>query len=133
MPNPVVHFEIYGKSQKLQEFYKKVFDWHVDSNNPMDYGFVDTHAGGINGGIPVPPDKKPRVMVYIEVKDLNAFLKKIEKAGGKTLMPPTEIPGVVTFAQFADPDGNAMAWSKLKPSKNFCRRTSPLSGHSCNP
>ena len=47
MPDPVVYWEIIGKdAKKLQEFYGKLFDWHVDTNNPMDYGMVDTHAGG---------------------------------------------------------------------------------------
>ena len=53
MPNPVVHWEIHTKeAEKCQEFLAKLFEWHIDKNNPMDYGFVDTHAeGGINGGI----------------------------------------------------------------------------------
>jgi predicted enzyme related to lactoylglutathione lyase len=28
--------------------------------------------------------------------------------GGKTVMPPMEIPGAVTMAQFSDPDGNVI-------------------------
>jgi predicted enzyme related to lactoylglutathione lyase len=28
--------------------------------------------------------------------------------GGKTVIPVTEMPDVVTFAQFADPDGNVV-------------------------
>ena len=30
----------------------------------------------------------------------------IEAAGGRTVMPVTEIPGMVTLAQFQDPAGN---------------------------
>ena len=30
----------------------------------------------------------------------------IEAAGGRTVMPVTEIPGTVTLAQFQDPAGN---------------------------
>jgi hypothetical protein len=31
---PVVHFEITGKDGKrLQEFYTKLFDWHIDADN----------------------------------------------------------------------------------------------------
>ena len=52
MPNPVVHWEVTGQDAKrLQDFYTNLFDWHVDADNPMNYGLVDTHAeGGINGG-----------------------------------------------------------------------------------
>ena len=50
MPNPVVHWEILSEDPgKIQEFYANLFGWHVDTNNPMDYGMVDTHSeGGIN-------------------------------------------------------------------------------------
>ena len=112
MPNPVVHWEILAKeAAKLQDFYSKVFDWHVDPNNPMNYGMVDTHSeGGINGGIA--QGEPNRVTFYVQVEDLQAFLDKAEKLGGKTLMPPTEIPNVVTLAQFADPEGNVIGLVK---------------------
>ena len=53
MPNPVIHWEITGKdAPKLQQFYANLFGWNVDSNNPMNYGLVDTQTeDGINGGI----------------------------------------------------------------------------------
>lgn len=108
MPNPVVHWEIAGKDgKKIQSFYADLFDWHVDANNPMDYGMVDTHSeGGINGGISKEDDGNKGVTIYVEVDDLQAYLDKAEKLGGKTVLPPTEIPGVVTLAKFTDPEGN---------------------------
>ncbi|MBI2886663.1 MAG: VOC family protein [Chloroflexi bacterium] len=111
MPNPVVHFEINGKDgKKLQEFYAGIFDWHVDANNPMSYGMVDTHAGGINGG--VTQAEAAGVTFYIEVDDLQAYLNKVERLGGKTVVPVTVIPNMVTFAQFADPEGNVIGLVK---------------------
>ncbi len=38
--------------------------------------------------------------------------KEIEAKGGKTVMPVTEIPGMVIFAQFADPEGNIVGMTK---------------------
>lgn len=32
--------------------------------------------------------------------------------GGKTVTPITEIPGVVTYAEFADPEGNVIGISR---------------------
>ena len=43
--------------------------------------------------------------IYIEVDDLQAYLSKIEQAGGKTIMPPTEVLNMATIAMFSDPDG----------------------------
>ena len=107
MPNPVVHFEIHGKDRKKSgKFFSDLFGWHVESLDEMDYGMVDTHGGGhgINGGI-APAQEAPHVVIYVEVDDLQAYLDKAESLGGKTVMPVTEIPGVVTLAQFTDPDG----------------------------
>jgi uncharacterized protein len=111
MPNPIVHFEIVGQDgKKLQDFYGNVFGWKIDANNEWNYGIVDTDSGGagIAGGIGPTMDQKPRVTVYAQVPDLQATLDKAEQLGGKTLMPPTEIPGAVTMAMFADPEGNVM-------------------------
>ena len=114
MPNPVVHFEIGAKNpQQSQEFFGKLFDWHIDTNNPMDYGFVDTHSdgNGISGGI---GDQQGHagVTFYVEVEDLQAYLDKAEGLGGKTIMPPMDIPGVVSMALFSDPEGNTIGLVK---------------------
>ncbi len=117
MPNPVVHFEITGKDGKaLQEFYGKLFDWHVDADNPMGYGIVDTHAGGINGGISASEDGMSQVTIYIEVDDPDVFLKKVESMGGKTVVPTTVIPDMVTFALFSDPEGHIVGLVKSDAS-----------------
>jgi uncharacterized protein len=47
------------------------------------------------------------------VDDPQAYLKRAEALGGKTLVPPVEIP-TGTFAWFADPDGNAIGLWKPK-------------------
>ena len=49
---------------------------------------------------------------YVEVNDLQAYLDKAEKLGGKTIMPPTEIPDQVTLAMFTDPEGNVIGLVK---------------------
>ena len=111
MPNPVVHFEIHAPdAAAAQEFYRQLFGWHVDTNNPMSYGMVDTHTNGsgIGGGITSNPMQQAMVTVYAQVDDLQATLDEVEKLGGKTVVPPTEIPDTVTFALFADPAGNTI-------------------------
>ena len=102
------------RSEKLQGFYRDLFDWHIDANNPMDYGFVDTHAGGINGGIGGTNGGPNRVTFYAEVADPQAALDKAESLGGKTVMPVTEIPGIVTLALFSDPEGNVVGVVKAQ-------------------
>ena len=48
MANPVVHFEVLGKDgERLQQFYRDLFGWKIDANNPMKYGYVEPEEGGI--------------------------------------------------------------------------------------
>jgi|SRR6516164_6237547 predicted enzyme related to lactoylglutathione lyase len=108
MGAPVVRFEIMGgKGNQLEDFYKKLFGWKIDSNNPMRYGMVETGTpGGINGGVGLSQDGKNRVSVYIEVDDLDAILANAEKLGGKIILPSSQVPGGPRLAMFADPAGN---------------------------
>jgi predicted enzyme related to lactoylglutathione lyase len=111
MANPVVHFEITGKDgKKLQDFYAKTFGWNVNADNPMNYGIVDATdtGGGIGGGISAGDGGQNQVTFYVAVENPQSYLDKIESKGGKTVVPLTEIPGMVKFAQFADPEGNVV-------------------------
>jgi uncharacterized protein len=109
MGAPVVHFEIMGgKGSELETFYRDLFGWRINSNNPMKYGIVETGGGpgGINGGVGPGNDGSNRVSVYAQVEDLRATLDQAERLGGKTILPPTEVPGGPKLALFADPAGN---------------------------
>jgi predicted enzyme related to lactoylglutathione lyase len=114
MANPVTWFEITGKNgDKLREFYKNAFGWQMEVAPGMDYGMVDNKGEGIGGGIG--QGDQTQVTFYIEVDDPQAYLDKIEAKGGKTVVPVTEIPDMVTFAQFADPQGNVVGLVKTNP------------------
>lgn len=112
MGRPVVHFEVNGRDgAKLQSFYSALFDWKINTDNPMNYGIVDTDSnGGINGGIGQAADG-PSVTFFVEVDDLQGYADKAEKLGGKTIMPPTDI-GMVQIAMFTDPEGNIIGLVK---------------------
>ena len=115
MSHPVVHFEIAGKDGKrLQEFYGKLFDWKVDVQAEMgNYGMVEASEGGIGGGIfQAQEGMGSFVTLYVSVDDLQAFLDRAERLGGKTVVPPTPIPNVGAFAMFRDPEGNLLGLFK---------------------
>jgi predicted enzyme related to lactoylglutathione lyase len=115
MPNPVVHFEIAGKNgQQLQDFYTKLFGWKVNSGNSTNYGLVDTGAKtGINGGIMSTQGEMPSyITFYIQVDDLQAYLDRAANLGGKSMVPPTPIPGMGSFAMFTDPEGHLVGLFK---------------------
>jgi predicted enzyme related to lactoylglutathione lyase len=116
MGAPVIQWEITSKNAgELQKFYSGLFDWKVDTNNPLGYGLVDTqNERGAAGGIgEPPPGDDGHLTFYVMVDDPQATLDKVEAMGGKTVMPPSEIPGAgVTIAMFTDPQGHLIGLTK---------------------
>ena len=82
--------------------------------NPMSYGLAEAGGeGGISGGIlQADEDAQPFVAFYIQADDLRAYVDRVESRGGKTVTPPTEVPGVVTMAVFTDPQGNRIGFGR---------------------
>lgn len=108
MANPVVWWEIMGKNgAQLQAFYKDLFGWKINADNPMNYGLVQAEPNGIGGGI-AGTDGAPGIYINIEVDDLQAYLDKAVSLGGQVITPPTVVPGMVTYAQFRDIEGNVI-------------------------
>ncbi len=115
MAAPVTHFEVNAKDGKrAQEFYSGLFGWKINPDPQMNYGMVDTGVKmGINGGIgQVQENGHPSVTFYVQVEDVQAHLDKAVSLGGTVIMPLTEVPNVVTLAQFADPEGNVVGLVK---------------------
>jgi predicted enzyme related to lactoylglutathione lyase len=123
MGSPVVHFEVVGKdSQKLHDFYSGLFDWKIDSDNPIGYGMINREGnvntdgvgigGGVSGAMPGMGDYPGHVTFYVEVPDVEAALAKAEKLGGTRQMGPSEVPGGPTIGMFLDPEGHLIGLVK---------------------
>ena len=67
-------------------------------------------------GVTASQDGQTMVNIYVEVDDPDAYLRKAEQMGRKTVMPTTEVPNMVTFAMFSDPDGNIVGLVKADPT-----------------
>ena len=102
-----------ASSDKVKAFMTKVFGWKISSDPQYDYGQVTAKDAGVGGGIgpTQAPGARNVVTFYIEVPDITGYLKKIEAAGGRTVMPETNM-GTVSFAQFTDPAGNLLGLFK---------------------
>lgn len=109
--NPVVHVEVLGAdAPRLQTFYRELFGWQ-SKLNPVGYGYVPIApptGTPLTGGVGPSAQRQPLVIFYVKVDDPAATLKKAESLGGKVVVPPTDVPGGVTFARFADPEGNVI-------------------------
>jgi hypothetical protein len=112
---PVTHFEINAQdAPAAQKFYRDLFGWGIDANNPDNYGMIDTknEGTGINGGIGASREGRSWVTFYVECDDPAATLAKAERLGGRRIMEPMQSMNV-TYALFADPEGNVIGLAKM--------------------
>ena len=115
MGAPVVHFEVQAREpEKMQQFYAELFDWEIDTDNPMGYGIVDTGSEeGIRGGIGPAGGGQGGVTWYAQVDDLDAYVRRAEELGGQVVLTPMEVPDAgISLAMFADPEGNTVGLVK---------------------
>ncbi len=113
------HIELISTDpKKTQKFYENVFAWKFNPVPGMDYVMYET-PGGDGGGVRV-PDKgeHPTSVPYINVKSIDEIAKKIEKAGGKVLVPKQEVPGWGSMLVFQEPGGGVQAaWQSAPRQK----------------
>ncbi len=110
----VAWFEVTGKDgAALQRFYGSLFEWQIQDAGD-GYGLVGAADKGIAGGIGAAENGDGgHVSFYVEVDDLAAYLSKAERLGGRTVVPPTEIPQFgLSFAFFTDPEGHLIGLSR---------------------
>jgi predicted enzyme related to lactoylglutathione lyase len=124
MDHTIVHFEIPADDpERAAKFYRELFGWDIkqfegSAAGGMEYWMVSTvptDAGGmpirrgVNGGMMkrMYPGQPP--VNYIEVEDVDEFIRKAERLGAKVLMGKQPVPGMGWFAQFNDPEGNVFA------------------------
>ena len=109
MGNTVIHVEVVGKDgPKLQKFYSDVLGWSLDTNNPGGYG-MNRDTPGLTAGIGASQDGGAgHVTFYIHSDDPQGVLDSVEKAGGRVIMPLTNVAPETNVALFADPEGHVV-------------------------
>jgi len=123
----VVHFEIPADDMsRAKDFYTKTFGWEAQDMPEFEYTMVHTtemdmekrmpkEPGAINGGMYKREADMPHPQVFMDVKDIDASLEKIEANGGKTVRPKTSVGDMGFVANFEDTEGNVLAlWENAK-------------------
>ena len=105
--------------KKALTFYETVFGYTRDS---MDMGAQGTYyllkkGDKMRAGVmqSTEPKAPPMWLPYVRVDDCDASTAKAGKLGGRTLLAPTDIPGVGRFAILQDTAGAALAIIKAVP------------------
>src|SRR4030066_610631 len=110
MKNAFCHIEIMTTNlERAEKFYGDVFGWKIQSEIMGKYSLDETPQQP-GGGIAEMPKVNPgdSIMVYVEVDDIPAYLKRAEGLGGKQATPKTDIPKIGWYGVLTDPDGNKM-------------------------
>jgi predicted enzyme related to lactoylglutathione lyase len=126
--NAISWFEIPADDlARAQKFYEAIFDIKMvpldmpqfkmrmfPIENPMDIGGALCHAPGF-----YKPSTTDGPLIYLNANpDVQNVLDKIEAAGGKIVVPKTEIsPEYGYMAMFIDSEGNRIALHSVPPSK----------------
>ena len=126
----VVHFEIPTDNlDRAKKFYSSIFGWELQDfqfAEGMTYTGVRTvpvdektympkEPGAINGGMMKRNKDVSTPIITIHVGSIDEYLKKIEAAGGKRVMPKQEVPDMGYYSYFSDSEGNVIGlWETLK-------------------
>lgn len=101
---------------RAKEFYTELFGWKAKEsdvaytewvNGAQPIGGMMSMDGPNFEGVP------PNWMIYFMVEDADAAVAQATALGGKTYLPPTDIPDTGRFSVLADPQGGVFAVIKL--------------------
>ena len=119
MKNAVSWIEIpVSDFDRAKKFYSAIYDFDMPEMqmgpNRMGFLLYDQQGGGIGGAIVQGEGYEPSALgakVYLNGgNDLNTVLNRVTVAGGKIILPKTEIaPGLGHFAIFEDVEGNQVS------------------------
>ena len=118
MNHTVIHFEIPADDlDKMTAFYKNVCDWKYHEIPEMQYTTIGTvpidekgmlQEPGVNGGIYKRTERAQVPLNYISVEDVDEFIDRAARNGGRVRSTKMYIPRVGDIAVIEDPEGNPL-------------------------
>lgn len=117
MENLINWFEIPATDfNRSVKFYKQILEADIQETEMfgMKMGFLPTDGANVSGSVVQGEGYVPSAdgaLIYLNGgNDLQNILSRVEGAGGKVIVPKTQIsPEIGYFAMFIDTEGNKMA------------------------
>jgi predicted enzyme related to lactoylglutathione lyase len=112
MPTTIQPIILSADAERLAAFYAELLGATETSRVPDDgpvffLGLkVDDAEIGVVAAGSVDTTAAPRVLISIDVPDVDALLDRVGELGGKVLGPPNDMPWGQRVAHVQDPDGN---------------------------
>ena len=114
----IVYFQIPSDDiERSKKFYNQLFGWKIDkspeANTPegMENWSITTtdHNGkeALGGGMSKRQMPQQQITNFIDVKSVDEYLSKVERLGGKVVVPKTSVPGIGYYAVCLDTENNS--------------------------
>jgi len=116
----IVHFEIPADDvERARKFYTDLFGWRIEKAEGMDYWLITTSGEKtVDGGMMKRQDPKQPITNYIDVPSIDEYTARVEKLGGKIVVPKAAVPNYGYFAVCLDTEDNTFAlWQSDKNAK----------------
>ena len=112
----IVHFEIPADDiQRAKAFYSNLFGWKIEGIPGMDYAMIDVF-GAPGGGMMKRMHPEQQITDYIGVPSVDEYAAKVEKLGGKIIVPKKAVPGMGYFIICMDTENNAFGIWEMSPT-----------------
>jgi uncharacterized protein len=122
----IVHFEVpIDDLERAKKFYTELFGWKIEkAPGPIEFWMISitpddensNTTGEIGGHMMKRQDSQQRIGNYVGVASIEDYTSKIEKLGGKVLVPKMTIPGNGYLAVCMDTEGNTFSLWKADSS-----------------
>ena len=124
----IVHFEIPTDDiERSKKFYSDLFGWKIERwpgpvSRDMEYWMITTtdEKGNkaLGGGMMKRMHPEHQIINYIDVKSVDEYSSKVQKIGGKVVVPKKGVPGMGYLAICLDTENNTLGiWETDKSAK----------------
>ena len=116
MPH-IDHFEIHAENIKISKsFYEELFGWAIEKDVKLDYWHINTGCDkAIVGGLEKRTPHLQGIVIYVSVSNIDDYVQKIERLGGKIVKQRTQVPSWGFYAICKDLSGNTFGlWEDNK-------------------
>lgn len=123
-------------TKSAETFYRNVIGWNAKDSGLADrsYTIFSNGTTPVCGMMAIPDDARARGVPpcwsgYIGVDDVDAFVARVEAAGGAVHHRPEDIPAVGRFAVAADPQGAVFLLFRGSGEQQHAPDASTAPGH----
>ncbi len=108
----ITHFLIPAEdTERAKKFYTELFGWKIEKlPGPMEYYEISTTTQdgevGLGGGMAKKENPGETITDYIDVPSVDECIVKVEKFGGRVVLPKTAVPGFGYVAMCLDTENN---------------------------